>query len=339
MKPVQTGVGRRIVEALRAVLPLSVAVEHQLTREDTATVLVGSRKLRVAWAAEGGLRQVRPYLKSDDPPNIVAARVMSVGARAALSKAGVGWLDQTGAAEIAIGTIIVSRSGTRIATAPKREARWTPAVLAVAEALLGGVSATVSATEQATGLSTGACINALRALAEMDLLTSSQARGRGSARRIVDVDAFLEAYATAVGAKPSKLSLVVGVTWQNAVAGLRVDGKKWTRAGLEWVATGMVGASVIAPLVTNVGSAEVYVDARTPAELNAFAARAGLTPIVGGRLTLKPFPTVTARRMARVTDDIRVAPWPRVYADVRQVGVRGEEAAEHVREVVRGGRA
>jgi hypothetical protein len=120
------------------------------------------------------------------------------------------------------------------------------------------------------------------------------------------------------------------------VPGLRVEGRKWTAAGLEWAATGLVAASVVAPLVTNVGSAEVYVDAKTPAELDAFAARAGLTPIEGGRLTLKPFPTVTARKMASITDGIRVAPWPRIYADVKLVGVRGEEAAEHLREVTRG---
>ncbi|MGD0836257.1 MAG: hypothetical protein ABSB49_06400, partial [Polyangia bacterium] len=28
--------------------------------------------------------------------------------------------------------------------------------------------------------------------------------------------------------------------------------------------------------------------------------------------------------------------WPRVYADLRHTGVRGEEAAEHLREIVRG---
>jgi len=33
---------------------------------------------------------------------------------------------------------------------------------------------------------------------------------------------------------------------------------------------------------------------------------------------------------------IRVVPWPRVYADLRLVGVRGEDAAEHLREVMRG---
>jgi len=329
------GVGRRVVEALRAVMPAAVAVEHQATREDATTVLVGARKLRIAWAEEGGLRDVRRHVESERPPDVVVARVMSPGARAALRKAKMSWLDESGAAEIALGTIIVSRTGTpQQMTA--RATRWTRAVIAVAEALLCGTGATQSATVKATGLSSGSCINALRTLADMKLLTSAQARGRGSARRIADADGFLDAYASAVAAQSSKLSLVVGVTWQNALLGLRVEGKKWTRAGLEWAATGMAGASVMAPLVTNVGSAEVYVDAKTPAELAAFAARAGLMPIEGGRLTLKPFPTVTSRLMARMTDDIRVAPWPRVYADVRLVGVRGEEAAEHLREVVRG---
>ncbi len=336
MKPVQTGVGRRIVEALRAVLPPAVAVEHQVTREDATTVSIGSRKVRVAWAGAGGLRQVRPFIESDDRPDIVVARLMSAGARDALSKARVGWLDQTGAAEIAIGTLIVSRTG-KAPPKEERKATWSPAVFAVAEAVLCGTAPTLSATAKATGLSSGSCTHALRTLAEMKLLTSTQARGPRSARRVVDPDDFLDAYAAAVAGETAKLSLVVGVTWQNAVPGLRVEGPRWTAAGLEWAATGLVAASVLAPLVTNVGSAEVYVDAKTPAELDAFAARAGLTPIEGGRLTLKPFPTVTARRMAMITDDIRVAPWPRVYADVKLVGVRGEEAAEHLREVTRGG--
>ncbi len=336
MKPIQTGVGRRIVEALRAVLPPTVAVEHQVTREDATTVAIGSRKVRVAWAGAGGLRQVRPFIESEDRPDVVVARLMSAGARDALSKAGVGWLDQTGAAEIAIGTIIVSRTG-KVPPKEEREANWTPAVFAIAEAVLCGTAPTLSATVKATGLSSGSCIHALRALAAMKLLTSSQARGPRSARRVVNADDFLDAYAAAVAAQTSKLSLVVGAAWQNAVPGLRVEGRKWTRAGLEWAATGLVAASVLAPLVTNVGSAEVYVDAKTPAELDAFAARAGLAPIEGGRLTLKPFPTVTARRMAKLTDEIRVAPWPRIYADVKLVGVRGEEAAEHLREVIGGG--
>lgn len=39
------------------------------------------------------------------------------------------------------------------------------------------------------------------------------------------------------------------------------------------------------------------------------------------------------QRLSTPVGDLRVAPWPRVYADLRVSGVRGEEAAEHLFEV------
>lgn len=92
---------------------------------------------------------------------------------------------------------------------------------------------------------------------------------------------------------------------------------------------------MFAPYLTTVTTAEVYVDRKTIAGLEAAAAVAGLQPIEGGRLILRPFPTVTAKSLAAVTGGLSLAPWPRVYADLRVLGVRGEEAAEHLREVIR----
>ena len=91
---------------------------------------------------------------------------------------------------------------------------------------------------------------------------------------------------------------------------------------------------VLAPYLTTVTTAEVYVDRETIPALESVASQAGLRPIEGGRLTLRPFPTVTTERLAVNQDGLRVAPWPRVYADLRVVGVRGEEAAEHLRRVI-----
>jgi len=111
-------------------------------------------------------------------------------------------------------------------------------------------------------------------------------------------------------------------------------GSQWEAAGIAWACTGVVAASVLAPHLTSSGSAEVYVDARTVADLESVATDAGLAPIAGGRLTLRPFPTVSSRRLAKLVVALRVAPWPRVYADLRTIGVRGEEAAEHLRQVM-----
>jgi hypothetical protein len=320
------------VETVLDVLPRSAQVRVP-GRVAGADVIVGDLSLDIKWAGEGSLGDVRPIIAGRrGRPDIVVARRLSPGAREALSAAGIGWVDETGAAEIALGSIIVSRTG-RPPEPVERANRWTPSVIAVAEALLCGAKGTVSAMVEVTGLSTGSCTNALRTLTELELLEADVDRGRGSARRVADPDRLLDAYAIAAEASPVRVSLQVGVTWRDPVAGLVATGQKWDKAMVAWASTGVAAASVLAPYLTTVTSAEVYVDADTIVGLEAVAADADLRPIEGGRLTLRPFPTVTAGRLAEEIDGLRVAPWPRVFVDLRAAGVRGEEAAEHLREV------
>jgi hypothetical protein len=244
-------------------------------------------------------------------------------------------VDETGAAEIAVGTLVVSRTGRPQPTDGLKG--WTPAVLAVAEALLCGVRATVSATEEATGLSTGSCTAALRFLTDEGLLVADAERGRSAARRVEDPDRLLGAYTRAAQAQQPGPRLQVGLLGQNLLDELAATGRTWDRSDVLWAATGTAAASVLAPLLTSVSSVEVYVDADTVAGLEAVATSADLRPIEGGRLTLRPFPTASVRSLADEIDGLRVAPWPRVYVDLQAEGVRGEEAAEHFREVMHAG--
>ena len=320
---------------MRAVLPPGVKVKTGGT-DSVPNLIVNGIPLEIKWVGEGWLGQVRPMLASRrHRPDIVVARRMSAGARDALSKAGIGWVDESGAAEIAIGSVLVSRTGRPEHPREKR-VRWNASVLAVAEALLCDTTPTVTTTMEATGLSTGSCTAALRALTDLGLLRAEATRGRQSARKIVDKDRLLDAYASAAAELRPRATLCAGVTWQDILVGLSRTGRVWESAGVAWAVTGTAASHVMAPLLTYLNAAEVYVGANSIAELEAVAAKAGLRPIDGGRLTLLPFPTVTARRLASKTGGLRVAPWPRVYADLRTTGVRGEEAAEHLREVIRG---
>lgn len=327
----------RAEAALRAVLPRSVVIVATTRRDGGADLVVGGLAIEARWVGEGRLADIRSILAEANrhPGLVVVARRMSPGARDALSAAAIGWADEAGAAEIALGFLIVSRTG-RAEGPPKKVDRWTPSVVAVAEALLCGTRATVNATTAATGLSTGSCIAALRTLTTRGLLRSDVSRGPASARTVIDRQALLQAYATAAQAQAPKLSLRAGVSWRDMVTGVLELGRKWEAAQLAWAATGTVAATVLAPHLTSVNAAEVFVDANTPAALEAAGALCGLRAMEGGRLLLRPFPTMATRQLSRDVEGLRVAPWPRVYVDLQNVGVRGEEAAEHLREVMHG---
>jgi hypothetical protein len=325
--------GRRAEDAVRAVLPRAAKV--RVGDVDAGVdIVVNGHPFVITWIGDGRLADAKRVVSTRrGRPDIAVARRMSPGARETLAEAGIGWVDETGAAEIAAGTIVISRPGRPPKPSGPPE-RWTPSVIAVAEALLCGTKATVAATEEATGLSNGSCTTALRVLTDFGLLEADAGRGRDSARRVADGDRLLDAYASVVEALPPSISLQIGVTWRDTIDGVMQTGARWDKAKVAWAASGAVAATVIAPLLTTVNAADVYVDAETILGLEAAAASAGLRPIEGGRLTLRPFPSVTARRLATRVDGLMVAPWPRVLADVRTIGVRGEEAAEHLREVM-----
>jgi hypothetical protein len=309
----------RAETALRTVLPASIHLVVLASHRSMTSVKIAGRRLRLAWGGEGWRRDIDTVIgNSREKPDIVAARRISPGARLALDAAGIGWVDELGNAEIAIGSILVSRTGSVDAPSP-RDPRWTPSVVAVTEALLLETPATVSEMQQATRLSTGSCTNA--------------SRGRGSARHVVDPDALLNAYAAAAPKLSPSERVAVGVTWRDVINGTRDLGHQFDELGINWAATGAVAAALIAPLLTNVTTAVIYVNEPTVPALAAAAARVGLKPIEGGRLTLRPFPPTAVQHLSTIVDDVHVALWPRVYVDVRGAGVRGEEAAEHLREV------
>lgn len=330
--PLERSSATRAQAALMDVLPRSVQVTLA-TSGARADLRIGDTPLQLEWAGEGNLGDVVSLLQGGRP-DVVAARRLSPGARAVLSREGVGWVDETGAAEIVIGSIIVSRSGRPVAPIV-RPPGWAPATLAIAEALLCGTPATVEEVVAATGLSTGSCSNGLRALTELGLLTANAKRGRGSGRRVENADQLLAAYAIAAESLRVPLCLRVGVDWPDAIVGLVEAGRRWTTARVSWVATGTVAASAIAPQLKAPGATEVYVDADTIARLETIAADANFRPAASGSLTLRPVPTVSVRRLATDVGGLRVAPWPRVYVDLRSVGATGEEAAEKLLEIVR----
>lgn len=328
---------KRVEQAIRAVLPAGSPIDPAVFDGDLVSVDLGTARLTAKWIGEGWLRDARAALaRSGRKPEVLVARRMSPGARAAAADDHVGWIDESGAAEIALPGLLVSRTGRKDRKLT-RPPHWSPSVIGTAEALLLGTRPTVTAVERRTGLSVGSATNALSSLAQLGLLQSSAARGPTSARQVTDRHRLLDTYAEAAITRTPVLSLRVGTAGKDLIDELANLGKRWDAEGLAWAATGAAAASVLGPYLSEVTGLDILVDASTPAMLDALAERSGLRPIEGGRILLRPFPTPVTRRLSGTKSGQRTAPWPRVYADLRNTGVRGEEAAEHLREVVQRG--
>ena len=102
---------------------------------------------------------------------------------------------------------------------------------------------------------------------------------------------------------------------------------------MDWAVDSALAAAVLAPVQTSPSPWEVCVGVTTRAELDRLAATSGLRVVEGGRLTLRPFPTAGTRALsARAPSGVRAVPWPRAYVGLLGRGVRGDEAADALRE-------
>jgi hypothetical protein len=280
----------------------------------------------------GWPRQLAEALKIKPRPDIVVAHQLSPGARALADRERVGWVDESGAAEVSVGTILISRTGSP-AVPLDSKVGWRPTTLAVCEVVLTGCPATVSAVVAETGLAMSSAAAALKFLAGQGFLTGDVDRGPRSGRHVADSDGLLDAYAAAAERLRPPVSIRAGVLWRDPLVSVAEAGRLWDEAGIGWAVTSALSAAAWAPVMTEVSPMEVYVAGKTPGDLRKALFEAGLKEIEGGRLQLRPFPTPAGTRVTtEITAGLRSVLWPRAYADLRTAGVRGEDAAEYLRE-------
>ena len=330
----------RAAKGLRAVLPRSIQFSIvaepappslRASRPD-AVVSIAGQTIVVEWLRAGTLPAVKDALNRRPRPDVIVAPRMSQGARVAASEAGVGWVEETGAAEISLPFLVVSRTASAQPT-PK-QLRWRASDIGVAEALLQGVRPTVDTVTKATGMSSSTVTASLAFLAAEGLLEADAARGRKSARNLSDPEALLDSYATAAGDFPPADEIQVGLLSRDPMAAIAEIGKVWRNHKVTWAATSAVAAAALAPFATQIAPLVVYVDADTHPQLTSVAELVDLSPIRGGRLALRPFPTKATAKLSGWRDALAIVPWARCYADLVTTGVRGEDIATNLREVM-----
>ena len=324
---------RLLADAFARVDPqIVVRVDEEGSRPGRFLATIQSVPTEVAWLSRGWPRQVRDLLDQPDRPDLVVASELSPGARALLVDAGLSWVDGTGATRIAMPGIYIRVAPDQPARTPKPDMGWTAGVLAVCEGLLIGTGGTVDELVAATGLAPSTVASALRFLQDGQFLEAVAARGRNARRTVVDASHLLDAYAAAAARLRRDDSIRVGVLWRDPARGASDLGARLAANSVAWSVTGALAADALAPYLSEVAPWEIYLDAKSVPELRQVAREVGLSEAAGGRLLLRPFPTPARDALSTTVGGQRLAAWPRVFSDLRTIGVRGEEAAEHLRE-------
>lgn len=329
----------RLAHAVSSVLDADVLV-RSVTDGSYALHVVGlprQPRFRVAWVRRGWPGDVRARLERSPTVTLVVAPELSSGARQLLDERAINWVDETGAASLRGEGLLVRVDR---APAPKdpepHGASWSEIAVLAAEATLGARpprGITTSWLAEHAGCSIARASRILTGW-DQEGWTAKQgpARGRGAHRALEHPHAMLESWTTHLNTKPVE-------RWYAHTTSRDLEDVQarlaHTLGDFAFGWTGWAAAQQLAPFVTQLPVLHLRIDERyTRRDLAPGLQDAGLTPTDdAGRIELWRTPS-NAFRLTTPSSWGPIVSWPRVYADLRRLGGRGNDAAEHLRDVM-----
>ncbi|MGD0453320.1 MAG: type IV toxin-antitoxin system AbiEi family antitoxin [Solirubrobacteraceae bacterium] len=328
----------RMARAVSTVLDADVLVQPTSDGAHLLRVLGLSRQPRfhAVWVRRGWPADVRARLDRSPAVNLVVAPELSSGARRLLDERGVNWLDETGAASLRGEGLLVHVDRAPAAKDPQPHgASWSQIAGLAGEATLATRPALITTAwiAEHTGCSIA---RASRILAGWDeegwTAKRGPARGRGAHRVLEQPDAMLESWTAHINAMPVE-------RWFAHTTSRDLDDVQTRLAhalgDISFGWTGWAAAQQLAPFVTQLPVLHLRVDERyAHRDLAPRLQEAGLTLTDdAGRIELWRTPG-NAFRLATPSPSGPIVSWPRVYADLKRLGGRGEDAAGHLRDVM-----
>ncbi len=303
-----------------------------------------SMNFDLRWAGRGWPQDVRSAAAGVPEPwprdVVVIARKLSPGSIEWLRARDANWADESGQARI-LGpgglTVIREPAPQRASGARPTTFSWSKSALATAEAILAREEAMLQATELArrTGWSVPQTANVLTAFDGQGWTAKrGSARGRGAHRELIDPAGLLSAWSAATGEEQRSTRIAHRAT-RNVMEFLRGELAPALDQNLSWAVSGWAGLELAAPLATTTPNLHVYV-ARSEfaGPLSRAIAASELNEVEqGGRVIFwAAEPSVLA--LSWRAHDIPIVSPPRLYADLSSLGARGQDAADHVRELL-----
>lgn len=306
--------------------------------------------LRPIWVGEGLPHDLETILRrgdADDPEVVLVARAFSRGARTRLEREGRSWADATGRIHIAApGVYVAIDSAGRHPTKVPGVKGWSPAVGAVAETLLyratdfGGDQLSLPRLAEMAAWSDYSLPIVTRALQAFDeegfTRKTGGERGATAGRELIDPSGLLSAWAGWHRRRrmPRRSYYLFERDLRDAARRHVFEAAH----DYPWAYTGWVAADVMAPLSSQIPTISVYVpEELSDHEIDVAAGRLGAEPAEPNeaRIHVLSAPQYLFRAV-RSVKGMPTAPPVRVYADLLASGVRGDAAAEHLREHVLG---
>lgn len=270
-----------------------------------------------------------------DTPVLLIADETTAEAREILERHGIAVIDGLGNAHIELPGLLLHLEGRK---RPKR-AESSPTRLsgkagAVAQALLLHPERSwhIKDLAEEAQVSPGLAHRVVARL-EDDGIIIAEGSGPNRVRQVTNPTALLDLWAEENVDRPTRtLGFLLARTPQRLIARL---GKNLENAGISYALTGAAAANLLAPFVTAVPVAEVWVGAKTgPEELHDGAGTERVTD--GQNVVFLQARDDTPLAFREKADSVWSANRFRVYADLRRDPRRGREQAEHLRHEVIG---
>jgi hypothetical protein len=337
----------RLGSALSRVLERpSESIEEAGPRSARATVVVGhsAHELELRWVGRGWPADLEKALSTNPDPwprqLVLVGQQFSPGAIEQLAQRRANWLDETGAARIetATGLLVVRQPDEAAAEREMpRGFRWASSSLEIAELLLTRPPREpFNARELAerSGWSHPQTTKVLRQFSDRGWVKKTgRSRGVGSGWQLTAAAGLLEAW-TAYLADHRPETIGAHRVLRDPMRFARTELAQVLTPQMQWAFSGWAGLELAAPFVTTVPVIHVAVDtnALLDGRLREAMRTFGLREVKEGAriefLAISAF----SLSLSREFRGLAVVSPPRLYADLRALGGRGEEAADHVRQ-------